>query len=56
MVSTSWRPRTRRWPLITATNYLPLMERFYRSHRKAVFTLVDSIQDDILITAAHKRV
>ncbi|MEU7634139.1 hypothetical protein AB0C34_29895 [Nocardia sp. NPDC049220] len=25
-------------------NYLPLLERFYRSHRKALFTLVDSIQ------------
>lgn len=24
-------------------NYLPLLERFYRSHRKALFTLVDSI-------------
>ncbi|MGO4617544.1 hypothetical protein AB4305_25285 [Nocardia sp. 2YAB30] len=25
-------------------NYLPLLERFYRSHRKALFTLVDSIE------------
>jgi TnpA family transposase len=25
-------------------NYLPVLERFYRSHRKALFTLVDSIQ------------
>ncbi|MEV4128641.1 DUF4158 domain-containing protein [Nocardia sp. NPDC049707] len=25
-------------------NYLPLLERFYRSHRKSLFTLVDSIE------------
>jgi Domain of unknown function (DUF4158) len=31
-------------------NYLPLLERFYRSHRKALFTLVDSIQLE-LVTA-----
>lgn len=25
-------------------NYLPLLERFYRSHRSALFTLVDSVE------------
>jgi len=31
-------------------NYLPLLERFYRSHRKALFTLVDSIQLEAVTT------
>ncbi|MEV4224915.1 hypothetical protein [Nonomuraea sp. NPDC049725] len=25
-------------------NYLPLLEQYYRSHRSALFTLVDSIE------------
>ncbi|GLZ37947.1 hypothetical protein [Actinokineospora sp. NBRC 105648] len=46
--------RTRRSRRITATNYLPLLDQRYRSHRPTLFTLLDSIE--LEATSAERAV